>query len=396
MKKSFILLFLLSLSSTAIFATDEDLRPIYSGVPSLSITPDARAGGMGDVGAATTPDIYSQYWNPSKYAFMDSPGGFSLSYTPWLSKIVKDINLGYLSGYYRLNDKQTLSASLRYFSMGEVTLNDEYGVQTGTAQPNEFAIDLAYSRLLSPTLSASVAVRYIRSDLAGGMIEGMYPGSSVAADIAATYRRPVHLATTDGTFALGLNISNIGNKISYDNGSTNIFLPTNMRFGSSFEYPIDEYNKISINVDLNKLLVPSKPFKSDYIKDLKENTDAYNAAVEEYNDAASKYENESVMSGIFTSFSDAPGGFSEEIKEISLGTGLEYTYNKQFFVRTGYFYENQYKGNRKFFTFGAGFKLNMFQLDASYVISTAQTNPLDQTIRFSLGFDMNGLKDLVK
>lgn len=398
MKKSLILTIALisSLVSANLYAIEDRLNPILTGVPSLSITPDARAGGMGDVGAATSADVNSQYWNPSKYAFIESPGGFAFSYTPWMSKIVKDINLAYLTGYYRLNETQTLSASLRYFSLGEVQLNDAEGQSLGSTQPNEFAIDAAYSRLLSQNFSAAVAMRFIYSNLSGGMIDNMFPGMTVAADIAATYKTPIRLSTTDGTLAFGLNISNIGNKISYNKGSNNIFIPTNMRLGTSFEYPIDDYNKITVNFDINKLLVPSKPLKADFTDGLTSGTAEYTAAEEAYIAADNKYENESVMSGIFSSFNDAPGGFSEEMKEIAWGTGLEYAYNKQFLVRGGYFHESTSKGNRKFFTAGAGFKLNMFQLDASYVISTAQTNPLDQTIRFSLSFDMNGLKDLMK
>ncbi len=377
---------------TASAADKDRLNPIYTGVPSLSITPDARAGGMGDVGAATSADVNSQYWNPSKYVFMESPGGFSFSYTPWMSKIVKDINLAYLAGYYKLNEQQAVSASLRYFSLGEVQLNDEQGSDLGVANPNEFAIDVAYSRLLSERWSAAVALRYIYSNLSGNMVEDMYPGYSVAADIAATYKMPVRLATTDGSLAFGLDISNIGNKISYNNGDNNIFLPTNMRLGTSFEYPIDNYNQFNINLDFNKLLVPSKPYVEDY-KTTDHPTGYDNP---DYISDIDDYENKSVIGGIFSSFGDAPGGFSEELKEIAWGFGVEYMYNKQFLVRGGYFHESDTKGNRKYFTAGAGFKLNMFQLDASYVISTAQTNPLDQTIRFSLAFDMDGLKDLVK
>lgn len=378
-----ILAVLLGLTSI-INAADYTLRPIYTAVPSLSITPDARAGGMGDVGAATSADVNSQYWNPSKYAFMESPAGFSFSYTPWMSKIVKDINLTYLAGYYKFSDRQAVSASLRYFSLGDVQLNDNNGGSLGETQPNEFSIDAAYSQLLSEKWAASVALRFIYSNLSGNSSDDLYPGTSVAADISATYKTPVRFTTGDGTLSFGMNISNIGQKISYDQGNNNMFIPTSMRIGTSLEYPIDEYNKITFNLDLNKLLVPSKPIQSDYTDTTK------------YNSDLKQYEDESVMSGIFKSFNDAPGGFSEELKEIAWAVGAEYTYNKQFSVRGGYFYEDPSKGNRKFFTAGAGFKLNMFQLDASYVISVAQTNPLDQTMRFSLSFDMDGLKDLVK
>ena len=357
-------------------------NPIVTAVPSLSIAPDARGGGMGDVGAATTPDVNSQYWNPAKYVFMESETGVSLSYTPWLRKLVTDIDLAYLSGYYKFDQRQALSVSLRYFSLGEIVLMDEQGNPQNTAHPNEFALDAAYSRKLSDKLSASVALRFITSDLNNGINlpsggTEMYPGYAVAADIATYYRTTIPVQGVEGTLGVGLNISNIGSKISYDGNSTSNFIPTNMRLGASYEYPIDNYNRISVSADLNKLLVPTpklNPTSQD---------------IQAYNDM-------SPLTGIFNSFSYAPGGFAEKIQEIMWSVGAEYAYNNQFFVRGGYFNESQFKGNRKYFTAGAGFKLNVFQLDASYVISTSQTNPLDQTLRFSLSFDLFGLKNLVK
>ncbi|MDR1680084.1 MAG: type IX secretion system outer membrane channel protein PorV [Prevotellaceae bacterium] len=376
-----IVFMLLLVISTA--ATAQKFNPIYTGVPSLTITPDARAGGMGDAGVATSADVNSQYWNPSKYVFMDSPGGASFSYTPWMKKIVNDINLFYLSGFYKFDDLQAVSASLRYFSLGSVDLTDDLNTNLGSVNPNEFAVDVAYSRLLSEKFSAGIALRYISSNLTGGMVEGYYTGRSIAADISATYKTPIRASNSDdGSLSFGLNISNIGSKISYDKGNNSIFIPTNMRLGTSFTYPLDEYNTITANLDLNKLLVPAKPYFENYDGGA---TDAqYMADLDEYN-------NKSPITGIFDSFSD-----SEELEEIACAFGLEYCYDKQFFVRGGYFYENEMKGNRKFFTAGVGFKLNMIQLDASYVIATAQTNPLDQTLRFSLSFDMNGLKDLAQ
>ncbi len=371
---------LLSLSISTFAQTNNN--PIVTAVPSLSIAPDARGGGMGDVGAATTPDVNSQYWNPAKYVFMESETGVSLSYTPWLRKLVTDIDLAYLSGYYKFDQRQAVSVSLRYFSLGEIVLMDEQGVPQNTAHPNEFAFDAAYSRKLSDKLSASVALRLISSDLNNGINlpntgTEMYPGFAVAADISTYYKTPIALQGVDGTLGLGLNISNIGSKISYDNYATSNFIPTNMRLGASFDYPIDTYNKISVSADLNKLLVPTS----------KLNPTAQD--IQAYNDM-------SPLAGIFNSFSYAPGGFAEKMQEIMWSIGAEYAYNNQFFVRGGYFNENQYKGNRQYFTAGAGFKLNVFQLDASYVISTSQTNPLDQTLRFSLSFDLFGLKNLVK
>lgn len=351
----------------------QENNSIITSVPSLSITPDARSSGMGDVGAATTPDVSSQFWNPAKYAFMDSNAGLSFTFTPWLPNLVSDINLSYLTGYYKLDDLRTISASLRYFSLGEIQMWDPQGNEQGTVQPNELAADIAYSQKLSNNFSASAALRFIYSDLNNGMnFNGgaeIYPGIAVAADVAAYYRQPVAMSTGDGLFALGLNVSNIGSKISYDQ-EYSYFIPTNMRLGASFDYPIDEYQKISFSADANKLLVPTP-----------DGTDQTQI---------------SPLEGIFQSFTDAPGGMSEELREIMWSAGAEYAYNNQFFVRGGYFYEDTYKGNRKYFSAGAGFKLNVFQLDFSYIISTIQTNPLDGTMRFSLSFDMNGLQNLMR
>jgi len=380
MKKNFLAVCILLSLSLSIYAQDLN-NPIMTAVPSLSIAPDARAGAVGDVGVATSPDANSQYWNPAKYAFMDSEAGLSLSYTPWLRQLVTDIDLAYLSGYYKLDQRQAISASLRYFSLGDITLMNELGYPEASAHPNEFAVDAAYSRLFSDKLSGSVAFRLIYSDLNNGInLSGgteMYPGIAVAADVSAFYKTPITLQNTDGNLSLGLNISNIGSKISYDNYETSNFIPTNMRLGASFDYPLDNFNKISVSADVNKLLVPTTSSAK-----LLANPNYYNDL--------------SPVAGIFQSFSDAPGGMSEELREIMWSVGAEYAYNNQFFVRGGYYNEDQYKGNRKYFTAGAGFKLNVFQLDVGYVISTSQSNPLDQTLRFSLSFDLFGLKNLVK
>jgi hypothetical protein len=373
MKNNFLALCVLLTLSVSSFAQIEN-NPIVTAVPSLSIAPDARAGAMGDVGAATAPDVNSQYWNPAKYVFMESDAGLSLSYTPWLRKLVTDIDLAYLAGYYKLDQRNALSASLRYFSLGDITLMDEFGYEQNTAHPNELAVDAAYSRMFSDKFSGAVALRFIYSDLGNGIQNSeIYPGWTVAADVAAYYKTPVSLENVDGNLALGLNISNIGGKVSYDSFLSSNFIPTNLRLGASFDYPIDTYNKISISADVNKLLVPTQN----------------NMTAQQYNDL-------SPITGIFKSFSDAPGGAKEELREIMWSVGTEYAYNNQFFVRGGYYNESQYKGNRKYFTAGAGFKLNVFQLDAGYVISTSASNPLDQTLRFSLSFDLFGLKNLIK
>lgn len=372
------------------FAQKEQFNPIYTGVTSLSIAPDARAGALGDVGVATEPDVNSQFWNPAKYPFSIARAGVSMSYTPWLRQLVSDIDLINLAGFYRIGDYSAVSASLTYFSLGEVFVENEM-----TIKPYEMALDVAYSRMLSETFSAAIALRYIHSDLQYNYAEDMSPGSAFAADIALYYNKYVILGNRECLFGFGLNASNIGTKISYDDGATNQFIPTNLRIGASLLVPIDEYNTISFSADINKLMVPTRPTYSQF---LEENgyEQGDNSFYSEYQSwlESTGYNDISPISGIFKSFGDAPGGFSEELKEIYGGIGVEYCYNQQFSVRGGYHYENEYKGNRKYFTLGAGFRMSVFSLDAAYLISTAQSNPLDQTLRFSLSFDMDGLKDL--
>ncbi|MEA4935987.1 MAG: type IX secretion system outer membrane channel protein PorV [Paludibacter sp.] len=376
-KFSFIIITLLAIHST-VAAQDLENNPIISSVPSLTISPDARGAGMGDVGAATSPDVNSQFWNPAKYVFAGSDAGMSFSFTPWLRQLVSDINLTYLSGYWKFNERRALSASLRYFSLGEIDLRDAQGEYLFSAYPNEFAFDVAYSQKLFENFSAAAALRLIYSDLSNGVgSDDTYPGVAVAADVAMYYKTPIQLSSGDGSFAAGLNFSNIGSKISYDANASSSFIPANVRLGASFDYPIDEYQRFSVSADVNKLLVPT----IDYAKTA-ENRDYYNDM--------------SSLEGMLSSFNDAPGGLSEELREIYWSVGAEYVYNNQFSVRAGYFNEDQYKGNRKFFTAGAGFKLNVFQLDASYVVSVSQTNPLDKTLRFSLSFDLFGLQNLMK
>ncbi len=381
MKKKLIIISFLGVAALANAQINTDiydvgegtLNPLYTAIPSLSIAPDARAGGMGDVGAATTPDVFSQHWNPSKYAFMESKVGFAFSYTPWLRTLVDDINLGYVCGYWKLGDLQAFSASFRYFSMGNVTLRENDSDPGTIANPNEFSFDLAYSRLLGEHFSMAVAFRYIRGDLnvpaTSAESEEAFPANAFAADVAAYYQTPITLSTGDAKLAFGLNLSNIGTKVSYDEGLTNNFLPTNLRLGGSFDIPFDDYNRLSVNADINKMLVITKKGRFK----------------EEYNDM-------SPITGIFKSFADSP--FKEEMKEINWSVGLEYSYNQQFFVRAGYYNESYEKGGRKYFTAGAGFKLNVFQLDAGYVIATSPTNPLNNTLRLSLSFDLFGLKAL--
>lgn len=376
-------------SFTFAFAQDvkNQLNPVNYGVTSLAIAPDARAGGLGDVGAATDPDVNSQFWNPAKYPFCISRAGFSLNYTPWLRRLVNDIDLANITGYYRLGEYDALSSSLRYFSLGEVIATEDL-----TIKPYEMAFDVAYSRMLSETFSAAVALRYIRSDL-GWNDDGTSPGNAFAADIAMYHNGYLNLGRRECQLGWGINISNIGSKISYDGGNTSEFLPTNLRFGLSFLIPFDDYNTLTLAGDLNKLLVITRPTMEQYIKETgadKEDYAGYRAWLE-----GEGYYNVGAITGIFKSFSDAPGGFKEELQEIQWSVGAEYSYNNQFFVRAGYHYEHPNKGNRKYFTIGAGFKMSVFAIDAGYVISTAQSNPLDQTLRLSLSFDMDGIRDLL-
>ena len=391
-RNRFLIILLAAMLSLPLFAQKEQFNPIYTGVTSLSIAPDARAGALGDVGVATDPDVNSQYWNPAKYPFTIARAGVSMSYTPWLRQLVSDIDLVNLVGYYRIGDYSAVSGSLTYFSLGEVFVEDEM-----TIKPYEMALDLAYSRMLSETFSAAIALRYIHSDLQYNYAEDMSPGNAFAADIALYYNNYIMLGNRECLLGLGLNASNIGTKISYDDGATNEFIPTNLRLGASLLIPIDEYNTISFSADLNKLLVPTRPTYSQFLEDngYEKGDNSYYSEYQTWLESTG-YNDISPISGIFKSFSDAPGGFSEELKEIYGGIGVEYCYNQQFSVRGGYHYENEYKGNRKYFTVGAGFRMNVFSLDAAYLISTAQSNPLDQTLRFSLSFDMDGLKDLFR
>lgn len=390
-------LIMMIISPSLIFAQDDikdnEFNPVNTGVTTLGIAPDARGSAMGNLGAATDPDINSQYWNPSKYAFAYSSGGLGLSYTPWLRKLVNDIFLADLSGYWKVGsgDNQAISASLRYFSLGEVTMNDDTGATLQTINPYEMAIDVGYSRKLSEKFSMGVALRYILSDLS---YEDSYSGeqttaaSAFAADISGYYVTYPMVGRNECQFAFGFNINNIGSKVSYNNGANNAFLPTNLRLGASFMFPLADYHTMALGLDLNKLLVPTKPRQRDFDMDTPEGQAAYEEALDEW-------ENMSPITGIFKSFSDAPGGFKEELQEINLSIGAEYAYNQQFFARMGYYYENANKGGRSYFGFGAGFSLNVVRLDASYMLATAQSSPLDQTLRFTLSFDMDGLKDLI-
>ena len=384
--KKVLLVNIFALTTFGVFAQSEDINPISTAMPSLVIAPDARGGGMGDAGVATAPDVYSQHWNPAKYAFAISKAGFGLSYTPWLRKIVNDVALVYGVGYYKLGteNNQALSASIRYFSIGDVAQTDQYGQFVKYAAPYEMAFDLGYSRKLTSTFSGSVAIRYIRTDYSG-FDDEISAGNAFAADISGYNESYINIGNSESLLSFGFNLSNIGTKISTTGGMRKNFLPANMRIGASLMYPINDVSTISVSADVNKLLVPTRPLKkegeldSDYINRLE-----------------NEYYNMSSIKGIFKSFGDAPGGFSEELKEIMWSLGAEYDYDDKFRVRTGYFYENKMKGNRQYMSFGAGFKLTAFQLDVAYMLATAQQNPLDQTLRFSLAFDIDAMKNLIK
>lgn len=355
---------------------------ITTAVPFLSITPDSRAGGMGDAGVGTTPDLSSQHWNPAKYAFMESDMGISLSYSPWLRNLVDDINLAYLVGYKKLDEVQTISGSLRYFSLGDIIFTDDVGTETNRVNPNEFALDIGYIRNLSEVFSGSVAVRYIRSDIySGQLVNGVETtaGNSYAADVAFYYHNEFRMNRKDNLFTAGINIQNIGAKVSYTEGEEEYFIPTTLKLGAAYTTELDEYNSFTFAVEANKLLVPTPP-KDTTTQDEGIIVDPFSA-------------DKSVIAGIFTSFSDAPGGVKEEMQEINLSAGVEYWYNKQFALRAGYFWEHENKGNRKFITAGAGFRMNVFALDFSYLLPTQRNHPLENTLRFTLSFDIEAFNN---
>ena len=379
-----LLLLMLSVETHAQDKQDM-FNPINTSVTSQTIAPDARAAGMGDVGAATDPDVNSQYWNPAKYPFTISRAGLSLNYTPWLRQLVSDMDLAYLSGYYRIGDYSAISGSLRYFSLGEVMLSYDSTDPSMTINPYEMSFDVAYSMMLSEKLSWSAGLRFIYSDLTYDYTDDTTPGTAFAADVALYYQDYLNLGSRECQLGLGLNVSNIGSKITFGGDDNAEFIPTNLRLGASLMVPVDEYNRFTIAADANKLLVPTYPKQNEG-----ESSEEY--AVRKQKD----YYDLSSISGIFKSFNDAPNGFKEEMQEIQWSVGAEYVYHDQFSLRAGYHHESENKGNRKYFTVGAGFKMNVFSLDAGYVIATAKSNPLDQTLRFTLTFDMDGLKDLFR
>ncbi len=381
----FILLTTLS-GSNLLKAQDSsgELNAIQTVVPFLTIAPDSRGGAMGDAGVATSPDIYSMHWNPAKFAFIDGKGGIGIAYSPWLRNLVPDINIAYLSGYFRFDSKQVINGSLIYSSLGDVSFTDDFGNLERTFKPNEWSFDLGYSRLFTENFAGGIAFRFIYSNLTGGFYSGgeaTKPGISVAADISAYYRKEIELLNKDAVLAFGANISNIGAKMSYSDSQTSDFIPINMRIGTACTFDLDQYNQITLTIDINKLLVPTPP-----LYDIS-NPDSI---------IAGKDPDIAVPVAIFQSFIDAPGGFKEELRELTYSYGAEYWYNEQFAIRAGYFHENETKGNRKYFTAGAGVRLSGFTIDFSYLMPTVQNHPLARTLRFSLSFDISALRKTTK
>jgi len=356
------------------------LNAIRTGVNFLTIAPDSRSGAMGDAGVALSPDVNANYWNPSKLAFIEGDDNLSLSYSPWLRRLVPDVDLAYLSYAHRLDDRNTLGASLRYFNLGAIQLMDAKQNDQGTYRPNEFSLDVSLGRKFGQNFSLGLTARYIHSSLTNGaFVAGQQtrPANAIAADISAYYKRSMKQFGTNALFAFGADISNIGTKISYTDGGPKEFLPTNLKIGAANTWYIDNYNEFTLTLDLNKLLVPTPPIRDN-------NGDIVNGVDD----------NRSVPAGIFGSFADAPGGFSEEMREISYATGVEYRYNKQFALRAGYFYESPSKGDRQYLTLGAGFKYNQFDIDFSYLAANQQKSPLSNTLRFSVIVNFGAAKNV--
>ncbi len=399
MKIRLSILLLFSLAMTTAFGQDTEpadgSRVISTAVPFLTISPDARSGGMGDVGVSSTPDAYSLFWNPAKYAFIDKTFGFGIGYVPWLRSLVNDIGLASVVGFGKIGDKQAIAGSLRFFSMGAVMFTDADGNELGEVKPNEWTIDATYARKFSPEFSGAVAARFVYSNLVPVDLANLSvrPGTSVAADIAIYYHHPMEVKGLSGAaIDFGLNISNIGSKMSYS--STSIvrdFIPTTLRLGPTFTMDIDDYNRVSLSLDVSKLLVPTPP-----VYEYDSNNNVVTGADGKKVIAKGMDPDVSPIKGMIQSFYDAPYGFKEEMQEIILAAAAEYWYNKLFSVRAGYFYESKYKGDRQFFTLGAGLRYNVFGLDFSYLIPIKSNNPLQHTLQFTLLFNFDNTKKAEK
>lgn len=383
-KKSFLVLMALLMTGVVAKAQNDDYNVISTAVPSMIIAPDARSAGMGDLGVSSAPDVYSMHWNAAKYAFIEDDFSVGLAYTPWLRKLVSDMNIAYLAVSKRVSSRSTIAGSVRYFNLGDINFRGNNNEDLGTYRPNEFSVDLCYSRKLGDYLSAAVAARYIYSHITQGVNNYAKPAWSVAADIGVYYQKPIYFSTVDGEFAWGIAITNMGSKMSYTNANSRTdFIPTNLRLGPTIKINIDDYNSIALSVDVNKLLVPTPPIYA--LDSLGQVTDVIEKGMDP---------NVSMIQGMIQSFYDAPGGFNEEMRELTLSIGAEYWYNKVFAVRAGFFHEDRTKGNRRYLTFGAGLRYNVFALDVSYLVpvnntATSGTNPLEGTMRFNLAFNIN-------
>ena len=402
---------LLSMAAVCLFAVsafaaypDSYTNPVITAMPSLTIAPDARAAGLGDIGVATDPDLNSQHWNAAKYAYMESHGGITANYTPWLRKLgVTDLDLAYLAGYYKWDDVQGVSMGFTYFSMGNVSITNADGTDMGvTARPYELALDASYYRKLHEYVSMAATLRFLYSDMNNGLnmstgVVGateLKPAWTMAADIALFYKQPIDIPMGTSYFNLGFTLQNLGGKMTYDEMTSN-FIPASMNIGATYELPFDKYNRLTFSLEANKMMVPTRKSRKTTAEtglngmDFdKENSDTWTLSQDAYTKLTS-------VKGIFQSFGDAPFGAKEEFDEVRWGAGIEYSYNRQFFGRVGYSHENFIKGNRRYVTVGAGFHLSIFSLDFAYCIGVAPSNPLDQTMRFTLGFDLAGIKDLV-
>ena len=389
--KKIALLFFVFVETVSAQTTDKSnllgqLNTITTAVPFLMISPDARAGGMGDHGVSSTPDANSLHWNPSKLGFIEKKSGLAVSYTPWLKALVNDIFLGYLAGYTKIGNNQTIGGSLRYFSLGNITFTNDKGDVLRDFKPNEFALDVTYARKLSKEFAGGISLRYIHSNLTGGIaVQGSdsKAGNTVAADVSAYYQKEIQVGNKDAIFTSGINISNIGAKIAYTETGTKNFIPTNLRLGPGIKLKLNDFNELAFNLDLNKLLVPTPPIYGT------DTTATNTKGLIIYG----KDPDVSIAQGIFQSFNDAPGGSKEELKEINYAFGMEYWYDKQFAFRAGYFHEDKLKGNRKYFTLGVGLRYNVFGIDLAYLIPTEQRNPLENTLHFTLTFNFDAVDE---
>ncbi|AWW32321.1 hypothetical protein DN752_20460 [Echinicola strongylocentroti] len=374
-------------NSTVVSGQDGGRRVIITAVPFLNFAPDSRHAAMGDAGVATTPDANSIHWNSAKLAFVEDDMGFSLSYSPWLGKLVPDMSLSYLTGYMRIDDMSTLGVDLRYFNMGDIQLTNGQGEPIGQFNPRDIAIGTNYSRKLSETLSLGISARFIHSNIAGNITSNgngdSKPGVSVGVDVGVYQRKEILFSNKEAYWSWGANISNIGPKLTYNSADDADYLPTNLRIGTALETALDENNNLTFALDFNKLMVPTPPvYKTN------EDGSLIIGADDKPEIDRGKDPDRPLLSAMFGSFADAPDGFSEEMQELMISFGVEYEYAEKFALRTGYFYENKHKGGRQYFTMGVGFDLKRLGFDFSYLVPQKQNHPLAETLRFSLAYNI--------